>query len=137
MKTLQFEMPVVGTCFNLSPEQGADVDRLISEQRESLARECAAKEFVTKMQRQLAECPGFLGGDLPASEQSAGRVVVDPALTLDAMRWLKRRFQVAENIEVSPDNGLAIDIKPRLRTPSVGKRHKFTGRRAEQFEFAL
>jgi hypothetical protein len=136
MKPFQHELPVVGPLFNLSPETAPDMDKLIERERAQLAKECAAREFAAKMQRQLSECPGFLGADLPASEASPGRVVIEPSMTLEAVRWLKRRFQVAENLEVSPDNGLAIDIKPRSRR-SAGKRHKFTGCRGEQFEFSL
>jgi|SRR5580704_11124252 hypothetical protein len=133
MKSFQHEMPVIGTCFNLAPETGVDIDRVLEEQRKALAAECAGKEFHAKMQRTLAECPGFIGGDLPKAITSSGRVIIEPSKTLEAMKWLKRRFQVAENLEVSPDNGLAIDILPR-NPRAVGKRHKFQGRRAEQYQ---
>ena len=137
MKPFQHELPVVGPVFNLSPESAPDMDKLIERERAQLAAECAARDFAAKMQRQLGECPGFLGGDLPQSAMSPGRVVVEPSMTLDALRWLKRRFHVAENIEASPDNGLVIDIKPRSRRSPGGKRHRFTGCRVEQFEFSL
>lgn len=133
MKPFQPEMPVIGTTFNLSPETGIDIDRVLEQQRAQLARECSAKEFHAKMQRLLALTPGFIGADAPHSETAAGRVVIEPAYALDAMKWLKRRFRVAENIELSPDNGLAMDIMPRCRRGGV-KRQKFTGSRVEQFQ---
>lgn len=137
MKPYQSEIPVVGVAFNLCVQTGLDMDRVLEDQRKALARECAAKEFTAKMQRMLSECPGFLGGDLPASERDSGRVIIEPGKTLEAFTWLKRRFHVAENLEVSLDNGLAIDIKPRCRRGGGVKRHKFVGCRGEQFTLEL
>ena len=133
MKAFQPEMPLAASCFNLALETGIDIDRQLVEQRAALARECAAKEFAAKMQRQLSECPGFIGGDVPQSVESAGRIVVQPSMTLEAVAWLKRRFHVAENLEVDGGNGLCIDIKPRNRKAG-GKRQKFMGSRVEQFQ---
>lgn len=129
-------MPVVGQAFNLVQQTGLDIDRRLADERAALAAECSAKEFAARMLKRLAECPGFVAADAPVSERAMGRVVVDPGHALDARQWLKRRFQVAENVELSPDTGIAFDIKPRSRGV-VGKRQKFTGRKAEQFQFEL
>jgi hypothetical protein len=136
MKPFQSELPILGPVFNLAPEQGVDIDRVLLESRQQLAAECAAKEFSAKMQMKLSACPGFVACDSPASEESPGRVIIEPAHTLEAVQWLKRRFQVAENIAVDCGNGLCIDIRTRSRR-SGGKRQKFTGCKVEQFELAI
>lgn len=138
VKSYQIDLPVAGQAFNLSPETGLDVDRYLQEQRESLAAETAAKAFADKMLAKLRECPGFVAADAPLSLNDCGRIVVEPAQAIPARLWLKRRFEVAENVELSPDSGLAFDIRPRCRgTTTTTIRRKFTGRKAEQFTFAL
>lgn len=136
MKPHQHEFPVVGTVFNLVHQEGYDIDTLLEQQRAALAAECEAKMFADRMLKLLETCPGFVGADVPQSEDSPGRVTVDPCYGSAARTWLRRRFEVAENIELSPDNALAFDIRPRCRRPGV-KRHRFQGRKAEQFTFKL
>lgn len=123
MKPFQRELPVVGPVYNMSPECAPDMERV-------------ARDWQKKISRTLVETPGFIGCDAPKSPLSPGRVVVEPGMTIKAVRWLRRRFEVAENLEVDAGQGLAIDIQPRSRKPGV-KRQKFTGCRGEQFEFSL
>ena len=123
MKPFQHELPVIGPVYNLSPECAPDMQRV-------------ARDWQKKISRTLADTPGFIGADVPRSPLSPGRVIVEPAMTIQAVRWLRRRFEVAENLEVDAGNGLAIDIRPRNRRAGV-KRHKFTGCRVEQFQFGF
>ena len=67
------------------------------------------------MQRTLAECPGFLGTEPPGGPQAQGTVVVEPALALEARIWLRRRFLVCDDVELSSDTGLVFKILPRVR----------------------
>jgi len=134
MKAIQHEMPVVGDAFNLAPEKGIDIDRQLRDERVQLARECSAREYAAKMQRQLAECPGFVGADIAPSEQSASRLMLDPRLVLDAVGWLKRRFRVSDALELhSTGNALCVEIAPRRRG-QTGKRQVRFGK-VEQFKF--
>lgn len=82
-------------------------------------------------QRLLSRCPGFIGAD------GAFRVVVEPAYVVEAMTWLKRRFHVSENLDLS-DNGLCIDLRPRERrvVGSVVRRSRISFK-PEQFELKL
>lgn len=139
-KSLQpvIDLPIVGEVFNLAGQRGEDPVRVWRErlQTERIINE--AREYQNKMQRILAECPGFAGCDAPTSDLSQGRVVIEPARVTEAMQWLKRRFHVSENLELSPDNGLAIDIKPRVRSCKTGARRRSVGFvKVEQFELAL
>ena len=134
MKAIQHEMPVVGDAFNLAPETGVDIDRVLREEREQLARECSAREYTARMQRQLAECPGCVGYDLATSEKLASRLMLDPRLVLDAMGWLKRRFRVSAALELhSTGNALCVEIAPRRRGQTGKRQVRFV--KVEQFKF--
>lgn len=140
--TNQFELPTcgLGGVFNLSSETGADPFRLERERAkaEALARE--AREYQTKMQLSLEKCPGFIGCDAPDNDRARGRVVVEPGRIVDAMPWLKRRFHVSESLDLSLDNGLCVEIIPRVRNSSCAngkQRVRVTFERPEQFELRL
>lgn len=132
------DLPIIGEVFNLAGERGEDPLRIQRERWEAERRQSEALEYQSKMQRTLEECPGFAGCDAPLGEQAQGRIVIEPARVNEAVRWLKRRFHVNENLELSPDNGLAIDIKPRVRSCKAGARRRSVGFvKVEQFELAL
>ncbi len=137
----QFELPGAGEVFNLAGQAAADPWRLERERWAQAEREREGREYAAKMQLSLSQCPGFVGCDAPISEDSTGRVVVEPGRIFEAMDWLKRRYHVAENLDLSPDNGLCIDLKPRVRTKSgcAKRRSKLTVSfgRPEQFELGL
>lgn len=119
----QYEMPVIATqVFNLAGEEGEDPFRIERERWAAEQAKAEAAEYERRMQRTLAECPGFIGADAPAGPGKVGRVVVEPAHIPAAMAWLKRRFIVAENIELSRDEGLVVDIAPRVRRVTQGQR---------------
>lgn len=139
MKT-QFELPSAGLAgvFNLVGEAGVDIDRVIAEQREEIARECERRDFESRMQRTLAECPGVLGFDTPQSLAGKGKVVIEPARVPEAMAWLRRRFVVAESLELSDGDGLVIEVAPRAPRKLVnGKRVRVVFGKIEQFQLPL
>ena len=122
-KPQQREFPVTGLVFNLAGERGDDPFRLEREKWEREERERQAQAYQAKMQRTLAECPGFAGCDAPASEQAVGKVVIEPALVQEARVWLKKRFRINEALELS-DTGLCFEVAARpsrKRASSPGK----------------
>jgi hypothetical protein len=134
MRTVQHELPVAGEAFNLAGERGVDIDRVLAEERARLAAECAAKEYAAKMQRSLAECPGLIGVDA-FGPSSPANVAIDPRQSVAAMIWLKRRFHVAETIELSTQSeSLHVEVMPRkhrsgratITRPRFGKIEQFT-----------
>jgi hypothetical protein len=132
MKPIQNELVNSAEVFNLAPEVGADPDRILREQLQAATDRAAAREYELKMQRTFAQCPGFCGSDDPH------HVVVEPALALEAFKWLRRRFHVNERLEVSTDTGLCIEVKPRQRRlPSGVRRVKVSFGPVEQFTLAL
>lgn len=130
------ELPVISVqAFNLAGEVGDDPERIERERRDAERRQQEARELEAKMQRTLAECPGFVGCDAGSVQ---GRVIVEPGRVTEAMQWLKRRFHVSENLELSSDNGLAIDVQSRTRTcKSGGRSRRVSFVKVEQFELAL
>ena len=140
-RKLQFELPGAGEVFNLAGQQSDDPWRLECERWAQAEREREGREYSARMQLSLAQCPGFIGCDAPASDEGTGRVVVEPAHVFEAMAWLKRRYHVAENLDLSPDNGLCIELKPRVRNKTgCGRpRTKLTVHfgKPEQFELGL
>lgn len=130
------DLPVIAAqAFNLSGESGDDPERVERERRETERLQQEARELELKMQQTLADCPGFVGCDAGSVQ---GRVVVEPGRVTEAMQWLKRRFHVSENLELSSDNGLAIDVQSRIRSCKTGGRsRRVSFVRVEQFELAL
>lgn len=140
MKTLpQYDLPVAGDVFNLASEVADDPWRLDRERWEAAQRRKDAEEYSSKMQLQLAQCPGFIGSDAPKSEASTGVVVVEPALIAEALSWLKRRFNASETMDFETDlQGIAIEIAPRQRRCSFGGRKvKVRFGKVEQFTLPL
>ena len=134
----QFESACAVEAFNLASERGIDPERVV---RDRIAADKArrdAAEYQAKVQRVLADCPGVVGFDLPSCECGKGKVVIEPGRINDAMPWLKRRFKVAESLELSTDQGLCVEFAPRIRrSPTTGRRVKVTFGRVEQFTLAL
>jgi hypothetical protein len=126
----------VGQVFNLVGECGTDSDRVIKERREAELARAAGRAYESKMQRAFAQCPGFLGGEVPSGERSKGHIVVDPAKALDARKWLKRRFHINENLELS-DQGLCVEVIPRVRRGQSATCPKVSFAKAEQFTLGL
>lgn len=137
----QFELPGAGAVFNLAGERSVDPFRLERERWAQAEREREAREYAARVQLTLEQCPGFIGCDAPGSDDSTGRIVVEPGRVFEAMDWLKRRYHVAENLDLSPDNGLCIELKPRVRNKSgCGTRvRKLTVKfgKPQQFELGL
>ena len=135
----QHEFPGSGQVFNLAGERGVDPDRVARELREAEQRRVAAAEYELRMQRKLSECPGVVGFDSPTSPDSLGKVVVEPAHVVEAAAWLKRRFVVSEDLELSGDTGLVFSIAPRkIRLhASGGKRIRVHFDKPTQFELPL
>ncbi len=138
MKTLQHEIPIVGEAFNLAGEVGSDPFRLERERWQAAERQREASEYAARMQHTFEQCPGFQGGDAPTSEAGKGVVIVEPGQVVNALAWLKRRFRASENIELSPDGWIAIEVAPRVRRAAVGGR-KLAVRfgKTEQFTLPL
>jgi hypothetical protein len=137
MKSQQFELSAARDCFNLAGEEGDDPLRLMAEKlREQRAKD-EAREYERKYQRQLAECPGFVGTDPPRGPGSVGKVVIEPARINEAMTWLARRFQVAENLEISHDQGLCIEIIPRAPRKAGVRRKRAVFGKLTQYELSF
>lgn len=134
----QFDLAVVGDVFNLAGQPGIDPERLARELEQSRLRRQEAARYQERMQLTLAQCPGFVGADAPAGPGLLGKVVVEPSWILEANRWLKRRFHVSENIELSGDTGIVLEIASRARPCKKGGRKvRVAFGPAEQFELAL
>lgn len=137
----QFELAGSETVFNLAGEAANDPWRVERERRLQAEREREGREHAARVQLTLSQCPGFVGCDAPTSEDGAGRVVVEPGRVFEAVAWLKRRFHISENLDLSPDNGLCIDLKMRVRSKSGcarrGRAVPVTFNRPEQFELRL
>ena len=88
------------------------------------------KAMAVKLAEQPKDrCPGFVGAD------GERRVIIEPAYVIEAVKWLKRRFYVSENLDIS-DNGLCIELEPKARVRSMGKRRTFF-EKPHQFELSL
>lgn len=133
----QNELPGAEQVFNLAGEAGDDPSRVARERLEAKVRAEEYRKYAERMQRTLSECPGFIGADPPITPQGVGRVVVEPALALEARLWLKRRFICADALEVQAD-GLCMEVIPRVRHKSGGgRRVKVTFAKPVQFELSL
>ncbi len=138
MKTHQYELrSSVGEVINLVVEDGNDPVRLALEAGRRAADLEAARAYADKMQRLLAECPGFVGADAPSCASSSGKVVVDPGRIVEATAWLKRRFHVSENLGLSHDQGLCVEVIPRETRKQSGKRSKPLFGKPTQFELNI
>lgn len=139
MKPLQHEMPVVGDCFNLAGQSADDPWRVDRERWETAQRAADAREYEARMQRALSLCPGFVGVDAPSHDAGRGVVVVEPGRIIEALAWLKRRFNASETIDISTElQGIAIEIAPRVRRSHLcGKRIKVSFEKPVQFEFTI
>lgn len=137
-RSFNMELPaIVSSVFNLAMQSGVDPLRL---QREAWAREereREATEYQAKMQRTLAECPGVVGFDAPTCESGRGKVVVEPGRICEAMDWLKRRFHTNENLGLSHDQGLCVEIAPRAARRKGQPRRTVNFNKPEQFELTL
>ena len=136
-KSRQYELPKSGDVFNLAGQVGIDPMRVIREQFDDATRRAAARDYELKMQRVFAGCPGFVGGDMPIGDDSTGHVIIEPSRALEARDWLKRRFHISPNLELS-DLGIALDVVPRSRkapSPSRAGRCRFD--KPIQYELAL
>ena len=135
----QPDLPLAASAFNLFGEEGGDPLRIMRERDAARASADEAEAYQRRMQRTLAECPGFVTCDPPRGDASSGRVVIDPAWTVPAVSWLKRRFHVNEALELrSQIDGIAVEIKPRVRSKSgVRQTIKATFHKPEQFTFHL
>lgn len=132
------EFMLARTVFNLSGESGPDPERVAREQREAEERRAQAAAFQARAQLTLEKCPGFITCDPPSSPGSTGKIVVEPSHLLEASEWLKRRYHVAENLELSRDLGVAFEIAPRNRGSTSRKRKvKVCFGKPEQFQLAL
>lgn len=86
----------------------------------------------SELRIRLSACPGFVGCD-------PGKVVIEPAYVTEAVRWLKRRYIVNENLELSQDTGLVIEIQERTRNSckSGGARRNVSFVKPVQYELAF
>lgn len=140
MKPPQFELPQSSEVFNLAVQVADDPWRVDRERWAAAQRQKEAAEYAARMQLQLAQCPGWIGSDAPTSEQGRGVVVVEPALIVEALAWLKRRFHASETIDVDTTlHGIAVEVAPRQRSrsPLGGKRVKVKFGKVEQFTLPL
>ena len=114
-KSIQKELACAGEAFNLVVEAAEDPWRAERDGWALAEARKEAAEYAAKMQKTFEQCPGYVGGDSPTSPEGSGKVVVEPGRIMEAVPWLKRRFHVNERIDLSTDNGLVVEIKPRSR----------------------
>ena len=90
-----------------------------------------------KPDKLIQRCPGLVGVDLPIGQRSPGKVIVEPGRIEDAMKWLKRRFHVNKNLELSTDVGLCVEVIPKVRRKQSGNglRVQVSFEKTKQFEF--
>jgi hypothetical protein len=138
VKTPQFELPQSGDAFNLAGEQAVDPWRIERDRIAEEERRRQAAEYQRKVQLTLEQCPGFSGCDAPASQESKGVVVVEPGRLAEAWSWLRKRYHVCESLELYTDQGIAIQIAPRIRRVTAGKpRRKVSFGQTVQYELAF
>ncbi len=134
---IQYELESCRAAFNLMVEEQADPVRLMHEELASNQARLQAEEFERKYQRQLSECPGFTTCDAPRGPDVVGRVVIEPGMIEQAIPWLKRRFHIAETLELSTDLGLCVEVKPRIKSVTNKSRAKVSFKKPEQFILEL
>lgn len=138
MKAFQHELPDACDVFNLAVQCAPDPWRIDRERMEQEQRRRDAAAYQERMQRTLAECPGFYSCDAPSSEGMKGRIGVYPSHVAEAAIWLKRRFHTSENLELSHGDILFFEIAPRIRRVTPGRpRRKVSFGPVQQFELAL
>lgn len=131
------EFALAAQVFNLAPEAAEDPERVAREKREAEQRAKDAAEFAKRCQRQFEQCPGFIGADAPNGPGLPGRVVVEPAKAPEAMAWLKRRYRVSENCELSGEN-ICLDVIARAAAkPGKARTIRADFAKPVQFEFNL
>ncbi len=132
-KSIQKELACAGEAFNLVPERGEDPWRVERDGWALAEARKEAAEYAAKVQKTFEQCPGFVGGDAPTCPEATGRVVVEPGRIMEAVPWLKRRFHVNERIDLSTDNGLVVEVKPRVRKAGGIRAVKVSFNKPEQF----
>lgn len=139
MKAPKPEFGFTRETFNLAGQTADDPWRVDREKWEAAQRAADAKEYSDRMQRALALCPGYVGSDSPSSDAGRGVVVVEPGCIIEALKWLKRRFNASETIDISTElQGIAVEIAPRVRRSSnCGPRVKVSFEKPVQFELSL
>jgi hypothetical protein len=100
----------VGQVFNLASEIAVDPWRIERERQEQDKHDFEAWQYQKKMQRTFTEVPGYVGGDVPVNDGAIGKIIIEPGRITEAMQWLKRRFVVNENLELSTDLGLCVEV---------------------------
>lgn len=137
MKTFQHELPQAETVFNLAGQTGADPARLIRERLDAERARREAAEYQRKMQLTLEACPGFAGCDPPAGPESRGTIVVQAGLAGEAAVYLKRRFHVAESLELSHGTWLTFKIASRRRAKPGAPKRRFSFAPPQQYLLGL
>ena len=132
----RFELELGGigsSTFNLASEATADGEHLLLEARQAEIDRRAAAEYQRQMQRTLAECPGFVGGELPAGPGCAGSILIEPECARSALDWLKRRVSVDDAAEIETTGELRVQIwtwrkgvRGRRVSVKFGKPEQFT-----------
>lgn len=117
-------------------------ERHLRELLDSLHRSAAqakVEEYQNRMRSMLQQCPGFIEGDMPSSEQGRGSVVIEGAQATAAYDWLKRRFVCSQSLEFDlAAGGIRIEIAPRPRNHGRTKRRlKITFGKPEQYELDI
>jgi hypothetical protein len=87
-----------------------------------------ARTRTEQIHRKLSQCPGFVGADV----NGVCRVVIEPAFVMEAYTWLNRRFIVSENLDLSLDTGLVLEVVPRTRKVAVRRCNPFI--KPEQYQ---
>jgi len=136
---VQRDLPVAGEVFNLASETGVDPDRLVRERLQAATDAAEARIYQLRMQRTFAQCPGFIGGDLPDGELRRGVVRVEPSKAAEAAVWLKRRFSVNPEVRLADAFGIEIEFvtRSKVRLLPGQKRRRISFEKPQQFTLDL
>lgn len=136
------DLPVVGDEFNLITERAEDGWRVVAERLQAATDRAAAREYQLRMQRTFKECPGFIGANPPDGEQKRGVVSVEPGKVLEAVEWLKKRFNVNPEVKSNlATAALEIEVITRRRGKAAPGQKRQAGssiwKKPEQFQLAI
>ena len=102
--------------------------------------EKAARGYRKRIEKLLAKCPGFVGGELPSWHGKQGHVLIELQCVKAALPWLRRRVHVNETMEACGSEEMRIEIvsrRERKKDRDSDQPAKIVFRKPEQFELPL
>ena len=134
---LQYELPATACVFNLHSERAEDGERVERERQQAERDRREAQAYQDRMQCVFEECPGFMGGKMPAGPGGQGHVLIESHCAGPAMEWLKRRFLVKREAGIETTGELRIDFATKRKRKAAVKHHASPFIEIEQFSLGL